>query len=100
MNSEYEKFKPTQQQLEIVMTNLQQVIDRDKKLDRDTLWRYINDITDNRAIIMLFMINTCDKWMLKDLVEDIEEQKHLIKKMSDYFVTIHPYDIRMNDICN
>ena len=54
------------------MTNLQLVMDREKKLDRDTLWKYINDITDNRAIIMLFMINTCDKWLLKEL-DDVEE---------------------------
>jgi hypothetical protein len=48
---------------------------------------------------MLFMINTCDKWLLKEL-DDVEEQKHLIKKMSDYFVTVRPDDVRMHDICD
>lgn len=43
------------------MNNLQVVIDKDCKLDKKTLWTYINEFTDYRPVIMLFMINTCDK---------------------------------------
>lgn len=43
------------------MNNLQLVIDKEQRLDKKTLWSYVNEFTDCRPVIMLFMINTCDR---------------------------------------
>ena len=68
------------------MDNCDFVLNCDNKLNREQLVNLIDDLTNPRDLVVLFMINTCELGLQH--IDNEDEKKRILEECCGYFARV------------